>query len=303
MGPGPAEVRTLPGMIKDWIDVSHGETPTSRAASETALFFVLTKFDREFEQAAGQSEDSSQRWTTRLESCLTKFFGQAHDWPRNGNRGVLSTISTLRNPNVFSPQILDYDADAGRSLFGRVKKLASTSCETSSRTLRSRSIFMTLEGLDEAFRLNDGEGATWPTVRPVCNRTSSCGRSKPGSVLCAAASTTFCNPTTYLGPGDRRRRIAVYCLAGLYSRSTRSPWKFHPPPGDRAAGPLRGDPRTECAALEWTVQNPIKRRKRRSSAGLKAFMNCRRTLAQAVGIDNSLFRKSGMSCSPNALHP
>ena len=33
IGPGPAEVRTLPGMIKDWIDVSHGETPTARATS------------------------------------------------------------------------------------------------------------------------------------------------------------------------------------------------------------------------------------------------------------------------------
>ena len=74
MGPGPAEVRTLPGMIKDWIDVSHGETPTSRAASETALFFVLTKFDREFEQAAGQSEDSSQRWTSSTRELPHQVF-------------------------------------------------------------------------------------------------------------------------------------------------------------------------------------------------------------------------------------
>jgi hypothetical protein len=173
MGPGPAEVRTLPAMVKDWIDVSHGETPAARATSETALFFVLTKFDREFEQAAGQSEDSSQRWTTRLESCLTKFFGQAHDWPREWKPGrPFDNLYWLRNPNVFSPQILDYDA--ARSEVGirdteraRLEKLRDEFLENSEV---KKHFHDPGKAWDEAFRLNDG-GVTYlaDSLRPVCN--------------------------------------------------------------------------------------------------------------------------------------
>ena len=173
IGPGPAEVRTLPGMIKDWIDVSHGDTPTARATSETALFFVLTKFDREFEQAAGQSDDSSQRWTTRLESSLTKFFGQAHDWPREWKPGhPFDNLFWLRNPNVFSPQILDYDAarrevavrGAERS---RIEKLRDEFLENAEVKKHFRDPG---KAWDEAFRLNDG-GVSYlaESLRPVCN--------------------------------------------------------------------------------------------------------------------------------------
>jgi hypothetical protein len=173
MGPGPAEVRTLPAMVKDWIDVSHGETPAVRATSETALFFVLTKFDREFEQAAGQSEDSSQRWTTRLESCLTKFFGQAHDWPREWKPGrPFDNLYWLRNPNVFSPQILDYDAmrrevgvrDGER---GRIDKLRDEFLENAEV---KKHFHDPGKAWDEAFRLNDG-GVSYlaDSLRPVCN--------------------------------------------------------------------------------------------------------------------------------------
>ena len=173
MGPGPAEVRTLPAMVKDWIDVSHGETPAARSASETALFFVLTKFDREFEQAAGQSEDSSQRWTTRLESCLTKFFGQAHDWPREWKPGrPFDNLYWLRNPNVFSPQILDYDAarrevgirDGERA---RIDKLRDEFLENAEV---KKHFHDPGKAWDEAFRLNDG-GVSYlaDSLRPVCN--------------------------------------------------------------------------------------------------------------------------------------
>jgi hypothetical protein len=173
IGPGPAEVRTLPGMIKDWIDVSHGETPTARAKSETAMFFVLTKFDREFEQAAGQSEDSSQRWTTRLESCLTKFFGQAYDWPREWKPGrPFDNVYWLRNPNVFSPQILDYDADrreiaVRESEKVRINKLRHEFLENAEV---KKHFHDPGKAWDEAFRLNDG-GVSYlvELLRPVCN--------------------------------------------------------------------------------------------------------------------------------------
>ena len=173
IGPGPAEVRTLPGMIKEWIDVSHGETPAARANSETALFFVLTKFDREFEQAAGQSEDSSQRWTTRLESCLTKFFGQAYDWPREWKPGhAFDNLYWLRNPNVFSPQILDYD-EARREIGVRENertRLDKLRDEFLENAEVKKHFHDPGKAWDEAFRLNDG-GVSYlaDSLRPVCN--------------------------------------------------------------------------------------------------------------------------------------
>ena len=216
MGPGPAEVRTLPGMIKDWIDVSHGETPAARAASETALFFVLTKFDQEFEQAAGQSEDSSQRWTTRLESCLTKFFGQAYDWPREWKPGrPFDNLYWLRNPNVFSPQILDYDADrkevaVRESEKARVDKLRDEFLENAEV---KKHFHDPGKAWDEAFRLNDG-GVSYlaDSLRPVCNPDIKLRQIEARLGVLRGRIHDLLQPY-YVpsAPGERRQqRIAVY---------------------------------------------------------------------------------------------
>jgi hypothetical protein len=216
MGPGPAEVRTLPAMVKEWIDVSHGETPAARAAGETALFFVLTKFDREFEQAAGQSDDSSQRWTTRLESCLTKFFGQAHDWPREWKPGrPFDNLYWLRNPNVFSPQILDYDAtrrevairDGERA---RIDKLRDEFLENAEV---KKHFHDPGKAWDEAFRLNDG-GVSYlaDSLRPVCNPVIKLRQIEARLGVLRARIRDLLQPH-YVpsAPGERlQKRIAVY---------------------------------------------------------------------------------------------
>jgi hypothetical protein len=216
IGPGPAEVRTLPGMIKDWIDVSHGETPTARATSETALFFVLTKFDREFEQAAGQSEDSSQRWTTRLESCLTKFFGQAHDWPREWKPGhPFDNLYWLRNPNVFSPQILDYDV-ARREVAiresekARIDKLRHEFLENAEV---KKHFHDPGKAWDEALRLNDG-GVSYlaDSLRPVCNPDIKLRQIAARlGVLQGRIHDLLLPHYVPSAPGERRqKRVAVY---------------------------------------------------------------------------------------------
>ena len=64
IGPSNQEVKTLPEMVYDWIASTHGATPEQRAQQPTALFLVLTKFDMEFEEKAGERSPEG-RWTTR----------------------------------------------------------------------------------------------------------------------------------------------------------------------------------------------------------------------------------------------
>jgi hypothetical protein len=216
MGPGPAEVRTLPGMIKDWIDISHGETPTARAATETALFFVLTKFDREFEQAAGQSENSSQRWTTRLESCLTNFFGQAHDWPREWKPGhPFDNLYWLRNPNVFSPQVLDYDTARREVAIREIEKerIDKLRHEFLENPEVKKHFNDPGKAWDEAFRLNDG-GVSYlaDSLRPVCNPDIKLWQMAARLGVLRGRIHDLLQPH-YVpsAPGERRqKRVAVY---------------------------------------------------------------------------------------------
>ncbi len=115
IGPSNQEVKTLPEMVYDWIISTHGATPEQRAQQPTALFLVLTKFDMEFEEKAGERSPES-RWITRMESSLLNFFGKQHDWPRQWDtQGVFRNSFWLRNPNFKAKNIFDYD-EKGREL-------------------------------------------------------------------------------------------------------------------------------------------------------------------------------------------
>src|SRR6185436_9532273 len=68
---GVQEVRDLSDMMTAWIDQTVGGTPDDRAKQKNALFLVLTKMDREFEQKAGETEESRKlRWSARLNNSL-----------------------------------------------------------------------------------------------------------------------------------------------------------------------------------------------------------------------------------------
>lgn len=173
IGPSNQEVRTLPAMVKDWIDATHGATPEDRARQENALFLVLTKFDQEFEEKAGQAASTEGRWTIRLNASLLDFFGKAHDWPRNWTPGKpFANSFWLRNPNFIAKHILDYDV-AGREAGIRASEAA--------RIEKARADFLANDAVRahfadpekawaEAFRLNDG-GISYlaASLAPVCN--------------------------------------------------------------------------------------------------------------------------------------
>ncbi|MBX9593999.1 MAG: putative virulence factor, partial [Roseomonas sp.] len=172
IGPSNQEVRTLPRMVEEWINGTHGDTPAKRATQPTALFFVLTKFDMEFESKKGQAEGGG-RWTARLAASLIDFFGKESTWPREWHPGrPFDNLFWLRNPNVANKAILDYD-DAGKETGIRPQEAA--------RVAQLRADFLGNDDArkhfadpalswDEAMRLNDGGiGHLAARLRPVCD--------------------------------------------------------------------------------------------------------------------------------------
>jgi hypothetical protein len=172
IGPSNQEVRTLPRMVEEWVAGTHGDTPEKRATQPTALFFVLTKFDMEFESKKGQAEGGG-RWTARLAASLLDFFGKESTWPREWHPGrPFDNLFWLRNPNVANKAILDYDA-AGHETGIRPTEAA--------RVAQLRADFLENEDAkrhfadpalawDEAMRLNDGGISHLANrLRPVCD--------------------------------------------------------------------------------------------------------------------------------------
>lgn len=173
IGPSNQEVRTLPRMIKDWVDGTLGTTPEERARHRNALFLVLTKFDTEFEEKKGATEGTGSRWTIRLNASLLDFFGKEHDWPRDWAAGQpFANTYWLRNPNVAAKHILDYDGQ------GREAGLRASEAP---RLARLREEFLSNEDCrrhfadparawDAAMTLNDG-GISYlaESLRPVCD--------------------------------------------------------------------------------------------------------------------------------------
>ncbi|MEG1609617.1 MAG: virulence factor SrfC family protein [Bilophila sp.] len=172
VGPSNQEVQDLPGVINDWVLSTHGETPERRRGTSPSLYFVLTKFDMEFEQKKGAPSVES-RWDTRLHVSLLDFFGKQHDWPRiwDGVHGF-NNLFLLRNPNFRFDAILNYDAD-GQELSIRpdqqsyVNALEAAFCNSK---LVAEHFENPREAWDAAMLLNDGGiGLIRNKLRPLCN--------------------------------------------------------------------------------------------------------------------------------------
>jgi hypothetical protein len=167
---GNQEVRDLSDMMTAWIDQTIGATPADRAKQKNALFLVLTKMDREFEQKAGETEESRHlRWSARLGNSLVNNF--RGEWPLNWNGRPFDNTFWLRNPTVIDERLMDYEA-------GREKGIADTFAQ---RAVELRRHFVENEDVrrhfadparawDEAFRANDG-GVSWlvKNLIPVCD--------------------------------------------------------------------------------------------------------------------------------------
>lgn len=110
IGSGVQEVQGLGGAVNEWISGTHGSTPERRDNKDTALFFVLTKGDLEFEDKAG-AKDVSERWDTRMFASMEIF--TSHEWLKKWNTaGAFTNFFLMRNPTV-KLHLFDHD-DTGR---------------------------------------------------------------------------------------------------------------------------------------------------------------------------------------------
>ncbi|HYX01789.1 MAG TPA: virulence factor SrfC family protein, partial [Reyranella sp.] len=167
---GNQEVRDLSDMMTAWIDQTIGATPAERAKQKNALFLVLTKMDREFEQKAGETEESRKlRWSARLNnSLLNNFRGE---WPSNWDGNPFDNTFWLRNPTVIDERLMDYDG--GREQ-GVAEAFAARAIELRQHFVENfdvrRHFIDPARAWDEAFKANDG-GVSYlvKNLIPVCD--------------------------------------------------------------------------------------------------------------------------------------
>lgn len=172
IGPGNQEVQTLPAVIDGWVRSAHGQTPESRTGKPVSLFFVLTKFDMEFQEKKGAAESGESRWTTRLQASFLDFFGKQHEWPLNWDaRGPFRNLFWLRNPNVKAKEIFVYQGEAEQGLredqAAYIEKLRSGYLANPDIERHFREPEKAWEA---AMTVNDG-GVTYlrDQLRPLCN--------------------------------------------------------------------------------------------------------------------------------------
>ncbi len=167
---GNQEVRDLSDMMTAWIDQTIGATPADRAKQKNALFLVLTKMDREFEQKAGETEESRRlRWSARLNNSLVNNF--RGEWPANWNGKPFDNSFWLRNPTVIDERLMDYD---GTREVGIAEDFAERAVELRKHFVENpevrRHFTDPARAWDEAFRANDGGVAYLvKSLTPVCD--------------------------------------------------------------------------------------------------------------------------------------
>ncbi len=164
------EVRTVPAMVRDWIDGTHGATPQARQGRDVALFLVLTMFDMEFEVKGG-AEDSVERWSTRLKTTIFEFLGLGHDWPAEWTPGrAFANTFWLRNPEVKNKGLLDYD-EGGREVgFREPGRVAELRANFLANPDVQRHFADPERAWEAGMALNDGGiGLIAERLRPVCN--------------------------------------------------------------------------------------------------------------------------------------
>jgi hypothetical protein len=167
---GNQEVRDLSDMMTAWIDQTIGGTPADRAKQKNSLFLVLTKMDREFEQKAGETEESRKlRWSARLNNSLINNF--RGEWPGNWNGRPFDNTFWLRNPTVLDERLMDHD---GRRETGVAEAFAQRAVELRTHFVENfdvqRHFANPARAWDEAFKANDG-GVSYlvNSLIPVCD--------------------------------------------------------------------------------------------------------------------------------------
>jgi hypothetical protein len=180
VGPNNQEVQTLPSMVNEWIKQTLGDTPQARARQRTSLFFVLTKFDSEFEDKAGEDASSATRWTARLQASLTDFF-KSYEWPGEWTPDrPFNNLFWLRNPSIGFKAVFDYEPTFNPRELGREIGVAP---RAAAAVAQKRNAYLANDlvrkhvadpaiAWDAALAANDGGvGRLAEALGPVCDPT------------------------------------------------------------------------------------------------------------------------------------
>ena len=118
------ETLDLPGLVDNWIALTHGNRPELRMQSDCVLFFVLTKFDQQLGDSAADG-GTTTRFERRMKASLLERFGRGQDgWVEEWLPGrPFDNCFWLRNPNYFVEGLIEYD-DAQREIRLRPEKEA-----------------------------------------------------------------------------------------------------------------------------------------------------------------------------------
>jgi len=168
----PPIARTLPEMVREWIDAAQGATPEERQDIPCALFVALTKFDQELKEELRHREDDPEHWEHRLSSVFNEFLCRDYRWYDHwAPRRAFNNVFWIRNPVIPEAEILQYNA-TGRE----------TGWVDRARVARLRSRFLAspvardhfsdaMRAWDEVVKLNDG-GVSYLAgqLRPVCDQ-------------------------------------------------------------------------------------------------------------------------------------
>lgn len=108
MPPSNQEVKDLAGMVRSWIEATHGATPKARARIQNALFLVLTKVDQNFEVTGGETSESRKgKWDRRLFASFLELYGR-DEWVEDWDGSPFDNSVFVRNPNIKQVHLMDY---------------------------------------------------------------------------------------------------------------------------------------------------------------------------------------------------
>jgi hypothetical protein len=171
------EVEGIDELVFSWISATHGETAEQRSGRQTALFFVLTKFDNCFSESVGKTNP----FPNRMFNSLLEKYDHRHSWPTQwDDKGPFRGCFAIRNPKFKQDQIFEY---AGKDKADGELYYQETAVRDDKQQLigELHDLFLNCEEVTQHFRepeqawsalmtLNDGGiGYLVDNLKPVCN--------------------------------------------------------------------------------------------------------------------------------------
>ncbi|MEM9968000.1 MAG: virulence factor SrfC family protein [Pseudomonadota bacterium] len=149
---------SLPGLVENWIALTHGDTPATRVNIDPVLFFVLTKFD-ELLIDSGADGGAQTRFTRRMEASLLEKFTQGSDnWVEEWTPGnAFKNCFWLRNPKYPAEAVINYEDGFEVSLrTDKAARLAELKAGCIAAPFVERHFANPADAWEAAMSLNDG---------------------------------------------------------------------------------------------------------------------------------------------------